>query len=281
MFRHLRTAPPVVGLVVAIGLTIALPAIVDVVMNFEPKTGQAIEGIIPRGNNVFYEVFGLYSFSRNELIADGRRAARRRWVWSCSSSSPPIGLRMRAVVESPRMTELNGINADRVSATAWALSSFFAGLAGVLIAPRFTNLAAGEFFNIVVVAIAAAAVGYLVSLPRAFLGGLGLGILIALFNTFIPKWSDDYTWLAPIQNNLTPAIPFIVLFGILVFSPKVRQTQRASDPLAGVDPPPSSQTHVADRSEARLDHRGCSAPRSSSPAASCCSPAATPCGSSS
>ncbi|MET0909667.1 MAG: branched-chain amino acid ABC transporter permease, partial [Ilumatobacteraceae bacterium] len=131
-----------------------------------------------------------------------------------------------------------------VSAAAWALSSFFAGLAGVLIAPRFSTLAAGEFFNIVVVAIAAAAVGYLVSLPRAFLGGLGLGIIIALFNTFIPKWSDDYTWLAPIQNNLTPAIPFVVLFGILVFSPKVRSTQRASDPLAGVDPPAASQTHV-------------------------------------
>ena len=41
------------------------------------------------------------------------------------------------------MTELNGINADRVSTAAWALSSFFAGLAGVLIAPRFTSLAGG------------------------------------------------------------------------------------------------------------------------------------------
>ena len=42
-----------------------------------------------------------------------------------------IGLQMRAVVESPRMTELNGIAADRVSAFAWGLSSLFAGLAGV------------------------------------------------------------------------------------------------------------------------------------------------------
>ena len=53
-----------------------------------------------------------------------------------------IGLQMRAVVESPRMTELNGIRADRVSAFAWALSSVFAGMAGVLIAPRFNTLAA-------------------------------------------------------------------------------------------------------------------------------------------
>ena len=244
VFRHLRTAPPVAGLVVAIGLTIALPAIVDIVMNFEPKTGASIEGIAPRGNNVFYDVWDIYSFSRNELVA--MIVALTATVGlALLFKFTVIGLRMRAVVESPRMTELNGINADRVSTAAWALSSFFAGLAGVLIAPRFTSLAAGEFFNIVVVAIAAAAVGYLVSLPRAFLGGLGLGILIALFNTFIPKWSNDLTWLRPIQSNLTPAIPFIVLFGILVFSPKVRQTQRASDPLSGVDPPPSSQTHVA------------------------------------
>jgi branched-chain amino acid transport system permease protein len=243
IFRHLRTAAPLAGLVVAIGLTVALPAIVDVVMNFEPKSGQAIEGIVPRGNNVFYDVWGVYSFSRNELVAMVVALLATVGL-ALLFKFTTVGLRMRAVVESPRMTELNGIPADRVSAAAWALSSFFAGLAGVLIAPRFSTLAAGEFFNIVVVAIAAAAVGYLVSLPRAFLGGLGLGILIALFNTFIPKWSDDFTWLAPIQNNLTPAIPFIVLFGILVFSPKVRRTQRASDPLAGVDPPPSSQTHV-------------------------------------
>ena len=243
VFRHLRTAAPVAGLVVAIGLTVALPAIVDIVMNFEPKTGQPIEGIVPAATT-----------SSTTCGASTRSAATSSWRWSsrCWPRSglallfkfTTVGLRMRAVVESPRMTELNGIAADRVSAAAWALSSFFAGLAGVLIAPRFTTLAAGEFFNIVVVAIAAAAVGYLVSLPRAFVGGLGLGILIALFNTFIPKWSDDFTWLAPIQNNITPAIPFIVLFGILVFSPKVRQTQRASDPLAGVDPPPASQTHV-------------------------------------
>ena len=280
VFRHLRTAAPVAGLVVAIGLTIALPAIVDVVMNFEPKTGQPIEGIVPRGNNVFYDVGDIYSFSRNELVA--MIVALLATVGlAVLFKFTTVGLRMRAVVESPRMTELNGIAADRVSAAAWALSSFFAGLAGVLIAPRFSTLAAGEFFNIVVVAIAAAAVGYLVSLPRAFLGGLGLGILIALFNTFIPKWSDDFTWLAPIQNNLTPAIPFIVLFGILVFSPKVRQTQRASDPLAGRRP----SAHLADARRSKTPSAspsaGCSAPHSSSPAPSFCSPAATPSGSSS
>ena len=153
------------------------------------------------------------------------------------------------------MTELNGVAADRVSAFAWALSSLFAGLAGVLIAPRFNTLAAGDFFNLVVVAIAAAAVGLLVSLPKALLGGIGLGVLIAELNTFLPRWSNSHTWLRPLQNNLTPAIPFVVLFAVLVFVPSIRRTKRGPRPAGrrrpagalagggGPGPPPDADLH--------------------------------------
>jgi branched-subunit amino acid ABC-type transport system permease component len=236
IFRHLRTAPAVAKLVVTIGLAVALPAIVELVMSFESVAGVTPQGIAPDGASVFYDPFGVYAFSRNELVAmvvalGSMAVLGALFRWSA------IGLQLRAVVESPRMTELNGIAADRVSAFAWALSSFFAGLAGVLIAPRFNTLAATDFFSIVVVAVTAAAIGGLVSLPRALLGGFGLGILISLFNTFLPRWSDDWTWLAPIQDNLTPAIPFIVLFGILLFVPSIRRSRESSDPLSGVDPP--------------------------------------------
>lgn len=239
IFRHLRTASAVSKLVVTIGLTVALPAIVELVMDFSSVAGVTPEGIAPEGASVFYDPFGVYSFSRDELVAMAVAVVAMASLAAIFRYSA-IGLQMRAVVESPRMTELNGIAADRVSAFAWALSSLFAGLAGVLIAPRFNTLAAGEFFNIVVVAVTAAAIGRLVSLPRALLGGLGLGVLIALFNTFVPRWSDDLPWLRPIQDNLTPAIPFVVLFAILVFVPSLRRTRESGDPLAGVDPPPPS-----------------------------------------
>ena len=91
-----------------------------------------------------------------------------------------------------------------MSAFAWALSSVFAGMAGVLIAPRFNTLVAADFFNLVVVAIAAAALGRLVSLPRALAGGLALGIFIALLNTFLPRWSSDNAFLEAIQDNIAP-----------------------------------------------------------------------------
>ncbi len=239
IFRHLRTASPVSSLVVAIGLTIAIPSIVDLALDFQPRNGQIPLGIVPRGNSVYYEVFGLYAFSRDELMAMGVATGAMLALVALFRFTM-VGLKMRAVVESPRMTELNGLAADRISISAWMLSSLFAGLAGVLIAPRFPTLSPGRFFDIVVVAIAAAAVGALVSLPRAYLGGLGLGIGIALFNTFIPRWANSHAWLRPMQNNITPALPFLVLFGVLVFMPGLRRARHAADPLAGVDPPPTS-----------------------------------------
>jgi ABC-type branched-subunit amino acid transport system permease subunit len=46
--------------------------------------------------------------------------------------------------------------------------------------------------------------------------------------------------MRPLQDNMTPAIPFLVLFAVLVFVPSIRRAKDAADPLAGVDPPPPS-----------------------------------------
>jgi branched-subunit amino acid ABC-type transport system permease component len=247
IFRHLRTAPAVAKLVVTIGLTVALPNLFELITSFQPVAGRTPEGIVPHGD-VLYNVFNVYSFSRDELVALGV-AVLGMLALGALFRFTALGLQMRAVVESPRMTELAGIRADRVSAFAWALSSVFAGMAGVLIAPRFNTLAAADFFNLVVVAIAAAALGRLVSLPRALVGGLALGIFIALLNTFLPRWSADNAWLEAIQENIAPAVPFVVLFGVLVLWPAIRRTREAADPLAGVDPPPPAPA-AATRSRA-------------------------------
>ncbi len=244
IFRHLRTASAVAKLVVAIGLTVALPALFDLLASFSAVAGVTPGGIVPNGADVFYDPFGVYPFSRDELaqmFVAVLAMAGLGLLFRFSS----LGLAMRAVVESPRMAELNRIDADRVSAFAWALSSFFAGMAGVLIAPRFNTLVAPDFFSLVVVAIAAAAVGRLVSLPRALAGGLGLGIFIALFNTFLPRWSDSLPWLEPITDNITPAIPFLVLFAIFVLWPAIRRGSDATDPMSGVDPPPPGLSAAA------------------------------------
>lgn len=243
IFRPLRTASAVAKLVVAVGLTVALPALFELLSKFQAVAGRTPVGIMPRGAEVYYDPLGIYPWSRDEL-AQLIIAFTALVLIMTFFRYFAAGLAMRAVVESPRMTELAGINADRVSAMAWTLSSFFAGLAGVLIAPRFNTLAAPDFFNIMVVAVAAAALGQLVSLRGAVFGGVGLGILIALFNTYIPRWSDTVTWLRPVQENLTPSLPFVVLFGVIVLWPATRRPREAGDPLASVDPPPLSPAAV-------------------------------------
>src|SRR4051794_27323010 len=186
IFRPLRNVGAVPKLVVGIGLAVAIPNLFDLLANYKAIAGITPEGVISNGANVFYDPFGVYAFSRDELVAMGV-ALVATLVLAALFRYTAIGLRMRAVVESARMTELNGIAADRVSAFAWALSSLFAGIAGVLIAPRFNTLSAGDFFALMVVAIAAAAIGRLSSLPGALAGGIGLGVLIAETNTFLPR----------------------------------------------------------------------------------------------
>jgi branched-subunit amino acid ABC-type transport system permease component len=247
IFRHLRNASAIAKLVVTIGLAVALPSLFDIIFNFAAVGGATPEGVAPNGANVFYDPFGVYAFSRNELVAMIVAVVATLGLAALFRFTA-VGLRMRAVVESARMTELAGIRSGRVSAFSWGLSSLFAGMAGVLIAPRFNTLSSPDFFNLGVIAIAAAAIGALVSLPRAFAGGIGLGVLIAEVNTFVPRWAAGNAWVAQIQDHLTPAIPFVVLFGVLVFMPRIRRSRDAGDPLSGVDPPPqSAESIVKDR----------------------------------
>jgi len=228
VFRYLRGASPIGKLVSALGLLIAVPQIVLIWLGPGPTFG--IVGIWWNDN-------ALYHFS--DYTLDGKQmailvatfaavlglGALFRWT--------AIGLRMRAVVESPRLTELAGVNADRSSATAWMLSSVMAGVAGVLLAPYSVNLNVNDFTTLLVSAIAAAAFARLVSIPMALLGGLVLGVAQSLLAGYLPPASL-------LARNLRPALPFLALFLLLIFWPGLRNRREATDPLAAADPPPPS-----------------------------------------
>src|SRR3954469_12370099 len=165
IFRHLRTAPAVAKLVASLGLLVALPELVKLWIGSEAAYG--VPTIWPNQFGVYH--FLDYAIDGNEIatvIATVISVVALTLLFRYSS----VGLRMRAVVESPRMTALAGINPDRISALSWMLSSLFAGLAGVLISPLFSPLAAANFTTLLIGAIAAAALPPLPSTPRALLG---------------------------------------------------------------------------------------------------------------
>ena len=226
LFRYLRTASTVAKLVTSLGLLVALPEIVKLWFGSQAVFGPPV---------VWTEEFAIYSFGDDAInggeaatmIATAVVAVGLTLLFRYST----VGLQMRAVVESPRMTALAGINPDRVSSVAWMLSSFVAGLAGVLLAPLFAQLAALNFTILLVAAIAAAAFARLTSIPLALLGGVLLGILQGVLAGYLPTDSV-------LAQGLRPALPFIVLFLLLLFLPGLGKKEEVTDPLSGVDPPP-------------------------------------------
>ena len=100
IFRYLRTASAVAKLVVTIGLAVAIPALFDILANFSAQAGQTPVGVVPNGAGVFYDPFGVYSFSRDELVTMGVAVVATLGLAALFKFTA-VGLRMRAVVESP------------------------------------------------------------------------------------------------------------------------------------------------------------------------------------
>ncbi len=228
VFRHTRTAPPLVKLVPALGLMIAIPGIVQVLIGTSIRVPAPF---ILRPNHVYFEIAGTPV--SGEEIGTTVVAVLVIGALALVLRSRRVGLAMRAVVESPRMAELNGVRSEWVSASAWIISSAFAALAGVLLAPIYPALGASNFTALLVAAMAAAAVGGLQSLPLALAGGVGLGVAQEVIGGYLPSGTV-------LSSGLRPAFPFIVLALLLISRRSLRRDDRTEDPLAGCDPPRAS-----------------------------------------
>ena len=225
LFRWMRTAPTVVKLVSALGLLVGIPPLVNFAFGNETRFGPPT--LAPDPEDL---VWARYAIVQNQVLTVAITVAVVVALGALFRFTT-IGLRMRAVVESPRMVQLAGINADRVSLFAWMLSSFLVALAGVLLAPLFANVADSNFTILLVAAIAAAAVGRLHSIPWTLAGGVLLGVGQNALGGYLPADSI-------LATGLRPAFPFLVLVVLLLFLPGLRTRLEAIDPLSSCDPPP-------------------------------------------
>lgn len=210
IMRGLRETAEVTKVVVTVALMLGMLYLSDWFWNpIQPRTINPFFGITSQ-----VKIFGA-DVTTHDLIALGCAVligvALRMFFYRSRA-----GVAMRGAVDDPGLLQLNGHNPDRVAALSWAMGSFLAVLAGVLITPiSGGGLEADALTLLVIDAFAAAVFGRLRSIPRTFLGAGVLGLAASYVLAYFPK---SWQW----ASNFRVSLPMIVLFFVLIVLPQDR-----------------------------------------------------------
>jgi branched-chain amino acid transport system permease protein len=210
IMRGLRDTADVTKIVVTAALTLGIVTLSQWIWNpIAPRTEQLFFGsrstVKILGSKV--TVHELIALGAAVAIAVGLRLLFYR---------TRAGVAMRGAVDDPNLLQLNGHNPERLAAMSWAIGSFLAVLAGILVTPISGGaLEANALTLLVIDAFAAAMFGRLRSVPRTFVGALILGLAANYTLAYFPK---SWAWTSDFRISL----PMIILFVVLVVLPQDR-----------------------------------------------------------
>ncbi len=205
LFRHLRLSSPLVKVVATLGLLVAIPALTTLI--FGNQAISSAPGLAPQPVRVF-NFIGV-AVTLDQVIVYISVIATVL-LGSVVLRYTDVGLKVRALVDSPAMTALSGTSPSAVSIGVWAVSTFFAGLAGVLAAP-IIGLDSGNFTLLIAAAFAAVIAARFRSLPIAVGVGLGMGVVTSLIQRYLPP-SSNWT------TEVVDAVPFMIIALFLIYS---------------------------------------------------------------
>jgi branched-subunit amino acid ABC-type transport system permease component len=203
MLRWLPGATPTTFVVVSLGLLVFLQGVAIKIYGAAPRV---LPSLFPR--TTFQAPGVRIGWDQLIVVAVSVAAALALVLFFRLTH---LGLQTRAVVEDATLAEYQAVDSRRVTSVSWMLGTAFAALSGILIAP-FLGLDATLLTLLVVQAFGAAAVGRLTNLTTTFLAGLGIGVVISISSKFVATRPD--------LAGLPTAIPFLVLFVVLVASRK-------------------------------------------------------------
>jgi branched-chain amino acid transport system permease protein len=165
-YRPLRTAPRLTPLITAIGISVLLEAVATLVWG-----AQFRQYALPDWPVV--ELAGARVTVAD--IAIGAVALVSLLALSWLLGRTPVGADIRAVADNLELAESLGIDVDRTISVVFALGSFLAAIAGVLIGME-VNLIPVMGFDLGIKAFAAVVLGGIGSVPGAVLGAYAIGL---------------------------------------------------------------------------------------------------------
>jgi branched-chain amino acid transport system permease protein len=192
-----RKATDLTLLIASLGLYIALQNVISMVWGDDTKTmrtGEVVEGHAILGARI-----------TNIQIAIIATTLVLITLISLILTRTKFGKALRALANDPELARLSGINSDRYIMYAFAIGSFLAAVAAIMISFD-TDMTPTMGFNALVMGVIAVIVGGIGSLPGAALGGLLIGLAQNLGVWQLPsKWQDT--------------IAYVVLILFLLFRP--------------------------------------------------------------
>ena len=199
-YKPLRGANSLAVLITAIGVSYFLQNIARLIFGANTKSFKSIVTIPP------LKLFGGQLIISSESIVTITLCIVIMLVLTTFINKTKMGQAMLAVSEDRSASTLMGINVNVTIAMTFAIGSFLAAFAGVLLCSAYPTLTPTTGAMPGIKAFVAAVIGGIGSIPGAFIGGLILGVLENLSKAYI-------------SAQLSDAIVFSVLIIMLLVKP--------------------------------------------------------------
>ncbi len=197
-YRPLRKASSLAVLITAIGVSYLLQSLALLVFGSEPKA--------------FPTIIRIPTIKLGDVVIDGMTlltlalTAVIMLALSLFINKTRLGKAMRAVSEDKDAAELMGINVNRTITMTFAIGSALAAVASIFYGATYTYIKPTTGSMPGIKAFTAAVFGGIGSIPGAMLGGILLGVIEQLSQTYLST-----LW--------TNAVVFGVLVAVLVVKP--------------------------------------------------------------
>ena len=192
--------PPFIAIMATIGLAILLRGVTGIVWSHDT---HAFPSPIPQRT---FEAAGVV-VSSADLWAFSLVAVVTLLLFAFFHRTR-IGIAMRAVAQNRYAAQLMGIRVQRIFTLSWVLAAAVGALGGIVLANL--NYLHTNMGTIIMVAIVAAVLGGLESIPGALLGGLFIGVVGNLSGTYLD-------WL--LGGGAKDVAVFAVLLIVLLIRP--------------------------------------------------------------
>jgi len=202
-FRPLRGADPATLLISSFALSFFLQKTLILFVDSRPK---GIDFLPELGRQIEIAGIRLQALQLVIILVSGVLLVGLTWFLRATR----FGLQMRAAAEDFRMARVLGVRANRVIATAFAISGLLAAAVSCLVVAQTGIVQPRMGLQLVIIAFVGTVIGGLGSLTGAAIGGFLVGVASILLQALLP----------PDLRVFREAFVFVAVVLVLLFRPQ-------------------------------------------------------------